>query len=82
MICRLFESDLDAYFDRELNAESSRVIREHLDRCACCRGQLAGRAALAGLVRAAPCYSAPDHLRARVLAQASKWRSDRRTIPH
>ena len=70
MSCRLFEGGLDAYFDGELNAQSSTVIREHLDKCACCRERLAERVALASLVRAAPFYSAPDHLRARVLAQA------------
>jgi anti-sigma factor RsiW len=71
MSCRLFECELDAYLDGELNAESSRVIREHLGKCTCCRGRLAERVALASLVRAAPFYSAPDHLRARVLAQHS-----------
>ena len=70
MSCRLFEGGLDAYFDGELNAQSSTVIREHLDKCWCCRERLAERAALASLVRAAPFYSAPDRLRARVLAQA------------
>jgi predicted anti-sigma-YlaC factor YlaD len=80
MSCRLLESELDAYFDGELNAESSRVIREHLEKCSCCRGRLADRAALASLVRAAPLYSTPDHLRARVLAQTSRRKSVRRTI--
>jgi hypothetical protein len=65
MSCRLFESELDAYFDGALNAESSCVIREHL---------------LASLVRAAPLYSTPDHLRARVLAQTHRRKSVRRTI--
>ena len=80
MGCRLFEGELDAYFDAELNAESSTVIREHLDKCACCRGRLAERVALASLVRAVPFYSAPDHLRERVLAQALRSRSVCRTV--
>ena len=80
MSCRLLESELDAYFDGELDVESSRVIREHLEKCAFCRARLAERAALASLVRAAPSYVAPDHLRARVLAQANRWRSVLRTI--
>lgn len=69
MSCRLFEAALDAYFDGELDADSARCIREHLDECACCRGRLAERRALADLVRAAPFYSAPCDLWARVLAQ-------------
>ena len=80
MSCRLFQSELDAYFDGELSADSSRVIREHLENCAYCRGWLAERAALASLVRAVPLHSAPDHLRTRVLAQATRWRSVLRTI--
>ena len=80
MSCRLFESELDAYFDGELNAESSRLIREHLEKCSYCRGRLAERAALARLVRAVPLHSTPDHLRTRVLAQANRWRSVLRTI--
>ena len=69
MSCRLFEAAMDAYFDGELNAESAACIREHLDLCACCRGRLAERGALATILRAAPSYSAPCHLWATVLAQ-------------
>ncbi len=72
MSCRLFESELDAYFDGELNAESSRVVREHLEKCSYCLGRLAERAVLASLVRVVPLHSAPDHLRTRVLAQATR----------
>jgi anti-sigma factor RsiW len=79
MGCRLFERELDAYFDGELNAESTTAVREHLDKCADCRGRLADRAALASLVRAAPSYASPDHLRARVLAEV-RSRSVSRTI--
>ena len=80
MSCRLFEGGLDAYFDGELSADSSRVIREHLEKCAYCRGRLAERAAMAGLVRAVPVHPTPDRLRTRVLVQANKWRSVLRTI--
>lgn len=75
MSCRLSESELDAYFDSELSADSSRVIGEHLEKCAYCRGRLAERAALASLIRAVPRHPTPDHLRTRVLAQANTWRS-------
>lgn len=80
MSCRFLESELDAYFDDELSADSSRVIREHLGKCAYCRGRLAERAALASLVRAVPLHPTPDRLRTRVLAQVNRWRSVLRTI--
>jgi anti-sigma factor RsiW len=76
MSCELVERDLDAYLDRELDAEASAAVYDHVRMCAACRRQLAGREALARLVRSAPYYSAPDRLRARVSAQATraKWR--------
>jgi anti-sigma factor RsiW len=80
MACRRFERDLDPYFDGELDAEYSTAIRGHLDKCAACRERLAECAAVASLVRAVPFYSAPDRLRARVLAQATGSRTVRRTI--
>jgi len=78
MSCELVERDLDAYLDRELDAESSTAVREHVTTCAACRRQLAEREALARLVRGAPYYSAPERLRARVLAQATRSQSVRR----
>ena len=64
MSCELVGRDLDAYLDRELDAESSAALREHVMACAACRRQLAQREALTKLVRGAPYYSAPDRLRA------------------
>jgi anti-sigma factor (TIGR02949 family) len=78
MSCETVERDLDAYLDRELDAESSTAVREHVSTCAACRRQLAEREALARLVRGAPYYSAPDRLRARVLAQSKRSVSVRR----
>ena len=72
MSCELVERDLDAYLDRELDAEASAALREHVRTCAACRRQLAQRETLARLVRSAPYYSAPDRLRARVLAQSTR----------
>ena len=71
MTCELVERQLDAYFDRELSAESSVVVRDHLDKCAACRDRLAVLSAVALLVRAAPFY-APDRLRARVLGRSGR----------
>ena len=72
MTCQLVECQLDGYFDRELSAESSAAVRNHLDECAACSGRLAELSAVAGLVRAAPFYSAPDRLRARVLGRTGR----------
>ena len=81
MSCELVERDLDAYLDRELDAEASAALREHVRTCAACRRQLAQRETLSRLVRRAPYYSAPDRLRARVLAQSTRSTSVRRVLP-
>jgi anti-sigma factor RsiW len=80
MSCELVERDLDAYLDRELDAESSAAVREHVRTCAACRRRLAEREGLARLLRGAPYYSAPDRLRARVLALSTRSNSMRRVL--
>jgi anti-sigma factor RsiW len=80
MSCELVERDLEAYLDRELEAESSVAVRDHLRNCVFCRRLAAERQALARLVRAAPYYSAPDRLRRRVLEQARRSSSQRRLL--
>ena len=80
MSCEVVERDLDAYLDRELDAESSAGVREHVRTCAGCRRQIAQREALARLVRSAPYYSAPDRLRARILAQSTRSASVQRVL--
>jgi anti-sigma factor RsiW len=80
MNCALVERDLDAYVDRELDAKSSARVREHVASCPACRRQLSQREALATLVQGAPYYSAPDRLRARVLAQETRSQSARRIL--
>jgi len=73
--CEAINQDLDAYLDRELEADAERSIRGHLAGCAACRARVADRQALGRLVRLAPYYSAPDRLRARVSsAHAAKSR--------
>ena len=54
MSCEHVERDLDAYLDRELDAESATAVRVHLSGCAVCRRRVAEREALSRLVRAAP----------------------------
>jgi len=80
MSCELVERDLDAYLDRELDAEASAAVREHVRTCANCRRQLAQRETVSRLVRGAPYYSAPDRLRARVLGQSTGSNSARRVL--
>jgi len=80
MSCEQAERDLGAYLDRELSAESAAAVSDHLGRCAACRRQAARHETLGRLVRAAPYYSAPDRLRARVLTQTARSRSVRRVI--
>jgi anti-sigma factor RsiW len=80
MSCQLVERDLDAYLDRELDAEASATVREHVSTCVACRRQLAQRATVAKLVGGAPYYSAPDRLCARVLAQSSRSATVRRVV--
>jgi len=80
MSCELVGRDLDAYLDRELDAESSAAVREHVRTCTACRRQFAQREALTRLVRGAPYYSAPDRLRARVFAQSTRSNSMRRVL--
>ena len=80
MTCEYVERDVDAYLDRELDPAAAMATRVHLTECAACRRRLAERESLSRFVRAAPYYSAPDRLRARVLAQATGPRSARRLV--
>ena len=80
MSCEHVERDLDAYLDRELDAQSAAAIRDHVSGCASCRRQVAAREALRRLVRAAPYHPAPDRLRERVLAQIKPSTSMRRVF--
>jgi anti-sigma factor (TIGR02949 family) len=80
MSCDYLERDLDSYLDCELAEESAASIRTHLRSCTACRQHVAERESLSRLVRAAPRYSAPDHLRERVLAQTRRTRSVRRVL--
>jgi anti-sigma factor RsiW len=62
--CHDVERLLDAYVDGELGASESASLQEHLGSCPGCAGRLADREALSRLVRRAPYYTAPQHLRA------------------
>jgi anti-sigma factor RsiW len=80
MTCEDVMRDLDAYIDRELDGDLARAVHEHIGGCAACRREVAEREALGRLVRAAPYYSAPDRLRARVSAQSTGSKSARRIL--
>ena len=80
MSCEHMDRDLDGYVDRELDVESVKAIRDHINECAACRRKVAEREGLSRLVRAAPYYSAPDRLRERVLTQSARPKVVRRAL--
>ena len=80
MTCEQAERDLDAYVDRELDAELAAALRDHLSGCAACHRRVAQRDALGRMVRGAPYYSAPDRLRQRVVGRAARSRSVRHVL--
>jgi len=75
MSCDDVARDLEAYVDRELDADSIAAIRSHVGACASCRQRVAEREALGRLVRSVPYRVAPDRLRARVVADVERRRS-------
>jgi len=77
MSCQALDRDLEAYLDRELEAETVKIVNDHLGECATCRRRVAERQALGRLVRSAPYYAAPDRLRARVSARIAQSQSRR-----
>jgi len=77
MICADVDRDLDAYVDRELDADAAAALREHLRDCAACSGRVAQREALGRLVRSAAYHPAPDRLRARLAARSARSSSPR-----
>jgi len=80
MSCEALDQDLDGYVDRELDADAERLIRAHLSGCDTCRARVADRQRLSRLVRSAPYYSAPDHLRARITAQTRRTTTTQRVL--
>ena len=80
MTCEQAERDLDAYVDRELDAEHAAAVRDHLSACAACQRRVAQRDVLSRMVRGATYYSAPDHLRRRVLERTMRSRSMHRVL--
>jgi anti-sigma factor (TIGR02949 family) len=72
MSCEHVERDLDVYLDRELDPEAAAAMHDHISECQTCRRVVAERQAVSRLVQAAPYYSAPERLRARVMAQSTR----------
>jgi anti-sigma factor RsiW len=70
--CVLVEHDLDAYVDRELDADKVARVREHLSVCEFCHARVTERETLGRLVRATPYYVAPPQLRARVAVRTRR----------
>ena len=74
------EPELDAYLDRELDAERTKALRDHVNTCPACRRAVAEREAVSHLIHVAPYYSAPERLRARLLVQSARSRSTSRGL--
>ena len=72
MTCEAVERDLHAYVDRELDAQTMASVRTHIRDCDDCRRRVAAIEALGRLVRAAPQYAAPDHLRAQLTSHSTR----------
>jgi len=78
--CETIEPNLEAYVDHELDSESAQSVREHLEDCDRCRKTFAEYQALGRTIRAAPYYTAPDNLRARIVAQTTRSTTTRRIL--
>jgi anti-sigma factor (TIGR02949 family) len=66
MTCREAKELLDAYLDRELDADDTAVVAGHLESCGTCRQHLDQREALSRLLQRLPYHQAPATLRTRV----------------
>ena len=74
MTCVDVELECDAFVDHELDLASRTVLQDHLLDCRECRQRVDDRVALGRLVRSLPYHPAPENLRARVLAPATRRR--------
>lgn len=77
MTCQYLDRDLDAFVDRELDAETEAAVRLHLSGCAECRARVSDRETLSQVVRQLPYYEAPARVRATVSAAARRTQSGR-----
>ena len=68
MSCPKDREQLSAYFDGELSAGEAEALRAHLEDCADCRAELDALRAAARALSALPAVSAPDDLKAKILA--------------
>jgi len=70
--CEVVVEQLDAYIDRELDADAALSVRTHVIECDACRKRVTSRRVLGQLVRAAPYYVAPASLKDRVAVHARR----------
>ena len=80
MTCEDVRRDLDAYVDREVEADTARAVHDHVRTCAVCRRQVGEREALSRLIQAVPRYAMPERLRERTFAESTRRRSTRRAF--
>jgi mycothiol system anti-sigma-R factor len=76
--CEEHSHDVLLYLDNELRGQELDNFRAHLSDCVACRNQLEEEQEFSSLLhRSRPLYTAPDELRARVIASASGQTPDR-----
>ena len=80
MSCVDVERDLDPYIDRELSRDGEAVVRQHLQTCAICRRRVSDREASSSMMRTTAYYTAPDRLRAGVIARVERSRTRQRVL--
>lgn len=65
---------LDEFLDRELDADSMQRLRQHLEECPPCKGQIALALMWQKLVARSCGANAPQQLRTRIMARISEIR--------
>jgi len=77
MTCQYLTRDVDAFVDRELDAQAEAAVRLHLSGCAECRARVSDRETLSRVIRQLPYYEAPARVRATVATAARRTQSGR-----
>ena len=67
--CDKAKAELEEYLHNELRGEDAADIHEHMEHCADCRAELRVGVAITEVVQRACRESAPEELRAQVLAR-------------
>ena len=72
MRCGDVKGLLEVYVDNELRSDESAAVHAHVHGCVSCRLRMADLESLKQMVRRAPYYGAPPHLRAQLARSRSR----------